>query len=177
MKMSFFRLADHVELRPRADSGGSGTPVSFRDARDAKRTLQTLLAQDKRLHRLRAFLSWSLMAQGMERRTDSEVLDQAAQALCSGRLLLASSPIRSRAPGASAPRREESRDAEEWVEIAPEPTPAEAEPESFAVSHESASALAESNRELAASGAPFKEICANTRDCPVCNAQLAVMAD
>ena len=177
MSLKFSSHQLELELLHNTGGRGTGNRFSIRDVHHAKRTLSPLLEQDKDLHRLRGFLAWSRRWHGLEKRRNAEVLDQVAEALYRGSLYLEIAPTRAPSAIVASPKPpEDAQENEEWVEIAPEPVAAEEEPETFVVTQESALALAENNRELAASGAPFKEIC-TIKDCKVCNAQLTVMAN
>lgn len=176
MSLIVHRLGRRFELSAnragRMDSGASG----FLDAGHAARTLRQMLAYEQNLHRLRQFLFWEMGWRDMWKRNDFMLLAGVGEALHRGSLSMRETAVEIRAAAAAVARDAPvSGPEEEWVESGPEAAP-EAEPsEAFAVSYESAVAIAASNRETAAAGSPLKEIC-RVKDCPVCTGQLAVMA-
>ncbi len=174
MSLVFLSFGHKLELVPNQGGRKRADAIVFRDAQHAKQVLHGMLAYERGLHRLRNFLHSHMGWRDLYKRNDNELLAQVAEALRRGILQLEKTVLVSR-PSMSGGNLEvvAKIEAEEWVELEPESAVPEEETETQAVSYEAALAMAESNRELAAEGTPFKELCRN-KDCPVCNGHAAV---
>ena len=146
--------------------------MAIRDEFRAVQVLRALIADEKGLNRCRSFLSHAMGWHYLSKLDDRGLLTRIARELQRGSLRLTVRAVHAQPLPGGVKRPEEEVLAEAWVEPEPEPAPVEMS-DGLVVSYEAGLAVAESNRELAESGTPLKELCTNG-DCQVCNAQLAV---
>ncbi len=150
--------------------------LAFRDVWHARSTVVNLFSHTKDLGRFRGFLSTEVRWADVAKYDNVALFQRVAQSLCSGGIQLRMQEVvHAQFSKPNAPVAIQETELEAWVEPEPEPEANEA-PEQFAVAPEQARALAAENRALAESGAPFKEVCQNQANCPVCSAGHTVMA-
>jgi hypothetical protein len=175
MKMSFATFGWSWELFSGGGYSDGVGSLTFRNQAHAENILHTLIAHEKDLSRVRAFMSEVLGRKKLANLNNIQILTSLARDLHLGTVLLRKTAVLNRQVFATGKKIDPIIEEKEvWVEMEPVPPPEE-KVEELSVSHDTAKTMAQTNRELAESGTPLKEICSGGA-CEVCNAQLKMMA-